>query len=161
MGKLTPHRVEDDSDVEAVRMIRNACRAGFAHFTGEISRDQQAAWWEAGAGRLIGYLYTTSRREVVGYGLLRQTDDGRWWSSVAVLPSHAGRGYGGAITAHVIRCAPGGVVYAEARLDNPAAVALHRAEDWARTGEADGLAHFVTRSDILTRPAREDIGGGA
>jgi hypothetical protein len=51
----------------------------------------------------VASLYQDAALFVVGYGLLRQTEDGRWWSSVAVLPSYTGRGYGGAITALTTR----------------------------------------------------------
>jgi len=145
---LTARPVVDDLDVEWLRAIRNTCREGFAHDQAVITMRQQAAWWQAQQGRLVAALYQDAALFVVGYGLLRQTEDGRWWSSVAVLPSYTGRGYGGAITAHIIRQSPSGVVWAEARKDNPAADRLHHRRDWVVIGEDERLWHYQTREPL-------------
>lgn len=135
---------------ESMRQIRNTCRAGFAHDREKIGRRDQRAWWGSNRGRLVGMLYYAGDRPV-GYGLLRQTEDGRWWSSVAVLPQYGGNGYGRAITQHIIRQSPDGVVWAEARKDQPAACALHRTDDWEVVGEDDERWHYRTRPDIGER----------
>lgn len=130
-------------DVEALRQIRNACKDGFAHDNDEISVPQQQAWWALMCSFVKAWLYWHGL-EVVGYGLLRQTDDGRWWSSVAVLPEAAGHGYGGAITADLIRRSDTRV-WAEARLDNPVAMKLHRTADWEEWKRDDKVVHYHTR----------------
>lgn len=152
---LVVQPVDDDFRAELMRKVRNACRAGFAHDTAEITPDQQQAWWERERRTAVARLYLRDEIAVVGYGLLRRDDQGRYWSSVAVLPQYAGNGYGGAITAHIIRQSPTGTVWAQARKDNPAACALHRAEDWDITGEDARLYHYRTKPDIMTRPQRE------
>lgn len=148
---LVARPIEDVVDVEALRQIRNACKDGFSHDTTEISAQAQRAWWVAQRGRVKAWLYWRSDL-VIGYGLLRQTDDGRWWTSVAVLPFCAGQGYGGAITADLIRRSDG-PVYATARLDNPAARRLHRAADWEETGRDERLVYFQTRYSVQAEAA--------
>ncbi len=145
---LTCRPVVDYEDVEWLRIIRNTCRAGFASDNAVITPRQQEAWWQANQQRLVAYLYQDSDGFVVGYGLLRMTDDGRWWSSVATLPAYTGRGYGGAVTAHIVRHSPTGVVYAQARKDNPSACRLHHIRDWEVTSEDARLFHYRTREDL-------------
>jgi hypothetical protein len=145
---LTARPVLDDDDVEWLRAIRNTCRGGFSNDTSVITAPQQAAWWAANRATLVACLYADGKGSIVGYGLLRQTDDGRWWSSVAVLPQHGGRGYGGAITRHIIRQSPTGVVWATARNDNPPAQRLHCAADWDVIGADDMLTYYRTHPDL-------------
>jgi GNAT superfamily N-acetyltransferase len=148
---LRPAPIRGYHAVMQLRMIRNVCREGFAHDTAEISHAEQLAWWAANKDRVVGFLYRDLIGLPVGFGLLRQTDDGRWWSSVAVLPARAGKGYGKAITAHVIRQKPADAryVYAQARLDQPAAMKLHDPRDWYTLGEDGRLAHFRTKDELV------------
>jgi GNAT superfamily N-acetyltransferase len=148
---LLARPIEIDEDVETLRLIRNACKDGFSHDNSEISQQQQEAWWTLMRGKVKGWLYWVGG-EVVGYGLVRQTDDQRWWTSVAVLPDCAGRGYGGAITADLARrlsCA----VWATARLDNPAALRLHRVDDWDEIGRDDRLVTYRTKPHVYHEQA--------
>src|SRR6266498_2476005 len=117
---LVPTRIRGYHDVMTLRLIRNTCRDGFAHDTAEISPTQQVKWWHANEGRLIAFLYRNLYGFPVGYALLRE-EGGAWWSSVAILPHHSGKGYGKAVTRHIVRQSPAGVVYAQARKDHPAA----------------------------------------
>jgi GNAT superfamily N-acetyltransferase len=145
---LRPVPIRGYHAVMQLRMIRNACRDGFAHHTAEIGHAEQLAWWTANKDRVVGFLYRDLFGFPVGFGLLRRTDDGRWWSSVAVLPAHAGKGFGGAITRHIVRQSPSGVVYAQARKDQPKAMALHNAADWEVVGEDNRLVHYKTREPL-------------
>lgn len=140
---------------ETMRLIRNCCRAGFAHDTAKIGRRAQRKWWDANRARLVGALYYQAD-SAVAYGLLRQTDDGRWWSSVAVMPRFGGCGFGRLVTQHIVRQSPDGVVWAEARKDQPAAMALHRADDWEVIGEDETRMHYRTRPDIGERRPWEE-----
>lgn len=151
---LVARPILEGDDVETLRLIRNACKDGFSHDNEEISQQAQAAWWIVMRGRVKGWLYW-SGAEVVGYGLLRQTDDGKWWSSVAVLPDQAGMGYGGAITADVVRRMPN-IVWATARLDNPAAMKLHRSTDWEEWQRDDRLAHYRTMPHVYQEAAMNE-----
>jgi hypothetical protein len=134
--------VELDADVEALRLIRNACKDGFSHDNAEISPAAQLAWWVLMRGRVKAWLYSADGH-LVGYGLVRQTDDGRWWASVAVLPEEAGQGYGGTITADLVRRVDV-PVWGQARLDQPAAMRLHRAADWEEIERDDRLVTYRT-----------------
>lgn len=146
---LAAREVTDAEDVEWLRAIRNTCRAGFSNDRAVITAPQQAAWWAAMQGRVVARLYQDRQQFVVGYGLLRFGPTGGeaagWISSVAVLPGHGGRGYGGAITRHVIRQCPQGRVWASARNDNPAALRLHCAADWDTLGCDNDLTYFRTK----------------
>jgi GNAT superfamily N-acetyltransferase len=137
--------IESTDDVEALRVVRNSCKAGFAHDNAYISQAVQRAWWVAMRGRVRGWLYWLDVEAfaavLIGYGLLRQTEDGRWWTSIAVLPQHGGQGYGKAIMADTIR-RHDGTVWSEARLDNPAAMKIHPPEDWELISQDERLAHF-------------------
>jgi len=145
---LTARRVIDDEDVEWLRVIRNTCRLGFAADNSVITARQQEAWWQKNEQRIVAYLYQDDEGFIVGYALLRMTDDGRWWSSVATLPPYIGRGYGGSMTAHIIRQSPTGVVYGQARKDNPAACRLHHIRDWLVIGEDERLMTYKTREPL-------------
>lgn len=149
---LTATEIVTPVDVEMMRYVRNQCREGYAHYNDHISKPAQKAWWKANAGRLIAYLYRNVDGATVGYGLLRQGDDGRWISSVGVLPAHTGRRYGGRITRHIIRQCPADHVYAEARIDNPAARALHCLMDWDVTDKRDGVERYKTHDGVTRSP---------
>lgn len=143
---LTVEVVADLITVEQLRVIRNSCRSGFAHDNTEISRPAQAAWWIVMRGRVKAWLYRTDEG-VIGYGLLRQTDDGRWWNSVAVLPEFTHQGYGSAITADLL-ARHDGEVWAEARVDNVPAMRMHHMADWEMLGFVDGRAQFRSRVKV-------------
>jgi GNAT superfamily N-acetyltransferase len=145
---LTARPVIDTEDVEWLRVIRNTCRLGFAHDSEPISQTAQEQWWAANQSNVIAYLYQDAETFIVGFALLRRTEDGRWWSSVAVLPPYSGRGYGGAMTAHIARQSPTGVTHGQARKDNPAACRLHHARDWECIGEDDRLRTYRTREGL-------------
>lgn len=150
--ELYVYPVATDSSVETLRTIRNACAGGFSYDTGEISKEQQGKWWRANRNSVIARLYYRGvgfGRRVVGYGLLRN-EKGIWYSSVAVLPEEAGRGYGGFITGHIIRMSPSQEVSASARIDNPAACALHRRRDWEEVERDDRLIYYRTRPQVYT-----------
>lgn len=145
---LTPVPVERPDQVELLRWIRNTCRAGFSADRNVITPAQQVRWWAEMRGKVVAYLYAVADGRVAGYGLLRATDDGRWWSSVAVLPAFGGAGRGGAITRHIIRQSPVGVVWASARNDNQAALKLHCAADWEVIGCDQDLTYFRSREGL-------------
>lgn len=148
---LVARQIETEVDVESLRVIRNECKDGFSHDNDAITVQQQAAWWALMRERVKGWLYWNGLA-VVGYGLVRQTDDGRWWSSVAVLPEYAGKGYGGALTADLVRRVPH-VVWATARLDNPPAMRLHRAADWDEIGRDERLVTYCTQPHVYHETA--------
>ncbi len=139
---LAAIRVELPEEIELVRQIRNVTAAGFSNHNDAILPADHQVWWRQ--TEPLAWLYA-SPEGIVGFGLLRRDDKDRWVTVVAVLPEHGGHGYGKYITADIVRRSPG-LVYATARLDNPAAVKLHVEEDWERIdGEDPRLAYFRGR----------------
>lgn len=142
--------VLSEYDVELLRRIRNLCRAGFSHDNTIISPEAQAEWWTIARDHVKAWLYWTGSNGVVGYGLLNwHLVDGHWWASVAVMPEHAGHGYGGAITADLVRRVDQ-PVYGEARLDNPAAMRLHRQYDWEELNRDATHVRYRTRPHVYS-----------
>ena len=144
-------------EVDMLRFIRNECRHGFSHDNEFITVAQHEDWWHKNCGSLVAAIYAVALRpahnvSAVGYGLLRKDERSRWVSSVAVSPAWGGRGIGGEITDRIIRKAS--KVYAWARLDNPAAMALHRTGDWRETHRDDRLVYYETWDGICNQPIR-------
>jgi len=140
--------IDDVIAAQVMAHIRNECRAGFSADNGIITREAQYDWWQANHNRVVACLYSEPFGAWVGYGLLRPDGAGRIVSSVAVLPEFAGRGYGGAITRHIIRQHLG-PIHAAALESNQAAMALHHADDWIETGRAGGVVYYRTREDLV------------
>jgi GNAT superfamily N-acetyltransferase len=134
--------------MESIRLIRNTCREGFSQYNEPISGADQVRWWAATEGKRLAWLYTDDERLIVGFGVLLLQDDGFWTTTVAVLPEHAGKGYGKVITHDIVTRCPG-PCKATARKDNPAAVKLHVAEDWdVVDGPDERLVYFRTKAGV-------------
>lgn len=90
---MNARHIENDSDLEMLRQIRNSGRQWMTRHTAEISPEQQQAWWAAldHAGTKV-WLFRESATDI-GYGLVR-LENGRAWCSLAVLPRYQGQGYG-------------------------------------------------------------------
>jgi GNAT superfamily N-acetyltransferase len=141
--------VLDARDVEIIRLIRKETREGYSAFNDEITADQQQAWWNANRDHLWAWTYSLPKQPdaIVGFGLLRQDDDGYWLTTVGVLPECTGHGYGKEITHDIVMRAPGRC-RATARKDNPAAVKLHVSDDWDIVdGPDERLVYFVGKRD--------------
>lgn len=134
-------------DVLMMGSIRHTCRAGFSADTTPIDDERQAGWWRWNHHRVEAWLFEDGAGAVVGYGALLQQPDGRWVSSVAVLPPFAGRGYGKQITTWTV-LAVDHAVYARARLDNPAAMRLHDDHIWEVVTADNDNEYYVTRPKI-------------
>jgi GNAT superfamily N-acetyltransferase len=150
---LWASEVEAGADVECLRRLRNGTAWGFSNDNGEITRERQAEWWAemTAAGDVKAWLYWFGTPEganaLVGFAVLRRTADGRWWSSVGVDGAWSGKGFGGAITADLIRRSEE-TVWASARVDNVAAQHLHRLSDWEETSRNNRLVWFRTRPHV-------------
>jgi GNAT superfamily N-acetyltransferase len=135
-------------DALLIAYFRNVCTAGFSQFNGEISDDEQRAFWERTEGKRRAWLYFDDEGVPVGFGMLLLQDDGLWTTTVAVHPNHAGLGYGKAITHDIVTMAPG-PCRAQARKDNPAAVKLHVADDWDIVdGPNPALVYFRSKVGV-------------
>lgn len=157
---LTARSVWADRDVLAMGAIRDRQRAGFSHDHSPITPEMQIRWWDRNKFRLIAYLYDDVDGNTVGYGALRQEDDGRWYSSVAVLPEFGGHGYGRTITTHLVLSVPFDV-WASARNDNPAAQKLHDPCIWDVLGADNDLIYYRTRPKVrLVEPPVSLAGAG-
>lgn len=154
---LTARPVLADADALTMGAIRDRQRAGFSHDTSPITSERQLAWWRTNRERLHAYLYTDSAGAVVGYGCLRQGEDGRWWSSVAVESGYTGLGYGKAITSHLV-LSVGHDVWASARNDNPAAQRLHDPLLWETLGADNDLTFYRTRPRVRDEAPSLDLG---
>lgn len=155
---LTARLVLTDDDALTMGRIRDRQRAGFSHDTSPITPERQLAWWHTNRNRLHAYLYVDGAGATVGYGCLRQGEDGRWWSSVAVEAGYTGLGHGKAITSHLV-LAVGHDVWASARNDNPAAQRLHDPLLWGPLGADNELTFYRTRPkvrDAAPSPNRDD-----
>lgn len=148
---LTARLVLSDADALAMGAIRDRQRGGFSHDTSPIDAPRQLDWWRTNRDRVLAYLYSDAAGAVVGYGCLRQGDDGRWYSSVAVDHGHERLGYGKAITTHLV-LSVGHEVWATARDDNPAAQALHDRLIWDTLGWHEGLWLYRTKPKIRLAP---------
>lgn len=144
---LTACPVCTEADALVMGRIRHVQRAGFSADQSEIDEARQRAWYAEMRHRLHAYLYRDGDGSAVGFGALIQQESGIWVSSVAVLPEHGGRGYGRAITHHLVTSVRH-EVYARALLSNPAACALHNPLDWEVTGEDDTCRYFRTRPKV-------------
>lgn len=144
---LTAHPVLADADVLTMGRIRSAQAEHFSNDRAAFDDARQLAWWRANQARVIAMLYADAAGADVGYGCLRQDEDGRWWSSVAVAPGHEGRGHGRTITAHLILSVPFDV-WASARTDRPKAQALHNPLLWEVVGADNDLIWYRTRPKV-------------
>jgi hypothetical protein len=131
---LWASEVAEPWDVENLRGLRNGTAWGFSHDNSEITRERQEQWWREMSGR-------------VGFGVLRRTEDGRWWTSVGVDGVWSGKGFGGAITADLLRKSPE-QCWATARVDNVPAQRLHRASDWEELHRDEHLVYFRSRPQV-------------
>jgi ribosomal protein S18 acetylase RimI-like enzyme len=84
--------VRSDTELQAVRRIRNTCRAFMTRNTEEISEEQQRDWWAKRDPTIRLVLFGVGADEV-GYGLLR-TEHERPWLSGGLSPEWRGRGLG-------------------------------------------------------------------
>lgn len=129
IAALRPVPIVHPEQVEQMRQLRNAGRHGFANDQREIGIDDQQVWWLANRRTMRGWLYLTSDGSTAGYGLIRQTDDGRWWSSVAVSPLFQGKGFGTQIMRHLFQSVDG-ELWAEVLKENRASFTMHRPDEW-------------------------------
>lgn len=148
--RLRPIPVTHPAHVESMRRTRNHCASGFANYNGQITVEQQERWWAENKDSVRAWLYaddtqgTKATTVIVGFGLIRQHDDGRWFTTVGILPEYAGHDFGKEVTAHLIAQVPG-KCHGIARRDNPAAVKLHVASDWqVIEGPDPALVYFRT-----------------
>lgn len=145
---LRPDPAVTLDDALLIAYFRNICKDGFSQFNGEISDDEQRAFWRRTEGKRRAWLYFDDEGVPVGFGMLLLQDDGLWTTTVAVHPNHSGKGYGKAITCDLVRFAPG-PCRAQARKDNPAAVKLHTPEFWdVVDGPDDRLVYFRSKVGV-------------
>jgi GNAT superfamily N-acetyltransferase len=152
------------ADVLTMAHVRNECRKGFSNDTSFIDDARQLRWWEANKLRVQAWLYADGAGQTVGYGCLRQGEDGRWFSSCAVLPQFGGQGHGRAILAHMVT-AVDHEVWAAASPTNDAAQRLHNHTQWEAIGADMDHIYYRTRPRVrtVTSPfnldALHEIGG--
>lgn len=151
---LVAHPVCTVGDALAMGFIRDARRDGFSRDTTPIDGERQIRWWHEQRERVRAFLYRDGAGALIGYGALLQRPDGRWVSSCAVLGQFEGRGWGRAILHHLVNSVEH-EVYAQARNDNEAAVALHNPGDWQCLGADNDNTYFRTWPRV--RPAAPSL----
>jgi ribosomal protein S18 acetylase RimI-like enzyme len=93
------HGAVTEDDAEGMRLVRNTCREWMTINQGEISSEQQKAWFaELDRSKTRPYVYIADGNTdaIVGYGLIRCMNE-RWWVSGGLLPNWRGQGYGKAL----------------------------------------------------------------
>lgn len=145
--RLVARQVLTLADVRLLGQIRDERREGFSHDRTPIGAARQLAWWAEHRELLDAWLFADKDGETVGFGVLRQEADGRWYSSVAVRKAHSGHGYGLTITSWLVLQWPH-EVWASARDDNPGAMALHDDLVWEQYGWHEGLYLYRTRPKV-------------
>jgi GNAT superfamily N-acetyltransferase len=151
MTELCARPATKRAHADRIRLIRNATRGTYSQNNEEISWCDQQQWWERTKDKRLAWLYhQPGDHEIVGFGVLLLQDDGYWTTTVGVLPAHAGKGYGKAITHDLVVNAPG-PCRAMALIDNPAGVRCHDLEqDWdVVDGPDPKYVYFRTKAGVL------------
>lgn len=134
----------DPADGEHVRVLRNSGRAWMTRDTAEIPPAAQRSWWAARDPAVCPIWLAQIARTTVGYGLLRWTDDGRAWCSLAVSPRWRGHGFGTQIYGY-LACAHAGETWAEILADNTPSIRACLRAGFQIAYAADRLATLVFR----------------
>lgn len=146
--------VRDQLDVEAMRRVRNACRAFMTRNVDEISFEAQQAWWAAlNAGdpnfetwrpflawdgaTVIGYGITWHGERVAKHEIPESVNG--WWLTGGLLPQFRGKGYGRWLFERLIDIA-GVPCWLEVRLDNARARLLYRSL---------GFVEVVSKNNVI------------
>lgn len=100
--------VHTTSQVEAMRVIRNACREAMTHFPNHIDPEQQQRWWESvDHDNTWAYLYTDGPYgSYMGYSLIRRKD-GKMYVSYGLAPEARGRHLGTELVEHCLTACQG------------------------------------------------------
>lgn len=150
-GGLVALPVATTGDALIMGRIRDRQRATFTGDTSPITDAQQRVWWARHRYRIKAWLYADAGGALVGYGALLQQEDGRWVSSVAIVPGQEGRGYGSRILSHMVNAVEH-PIHARALLSNPPACHMHNAREWETVSEDGECRYFVTRPRVVDRP---------
>lgn len=103
-------------DAEAMRVIRNDCRAFMTNNTNEISHEQQVNWFKNLNREELHPLLFEVDSIPLGYAIERKIEDG-WWLTAGILSAYRGKGYGEEIFRLMIERV-GTTCYLEVRDDN-------------------------------------------
>lgn len=151
--------VRDLLDVEAMRVVRNACREYMTRDVEEISSVAQAAWWATlTAGDPVFETWQPyvvyDGATVIGYGILwhgERVNDRRfpeshdaWWLTGGLLPQYRGLGYGRWLFERLIELA-GVPCWLEVRRDNARARLLYDSFGFLPVGATPDVITMVRR----------------
>mgnify|MGYP001560155702 CR=1 FL=1 len=140
MAELVLIDAETLAHAEAMRIVRNTCRAFMTNDPSEISAEDQHEWFthldRETTQPYVGFVETV----VAAFGLVRNVDGG-WWVSGGLLPEFRGHGLGKALFEQLI-----------------ARVSLKKRSTWLEVLRNNGRAERLYRSlGFVQIYANEDV----
>lgn len=147
--RVRPVRVRTGEQVESLRQVRNEVREWMTGERGEISAEQQRAWWAGGKRRVWVY---EVEGEVVGYGMWRWKE-GKKAVSYGLRENARGKRFGREVMWHILLACQG-MAWAEVAEGNEASLRAHESLGWERVGEAEGIvmmAHAGVNEGLVRR----------
>lgn len=140
--RLTARKPSGPSDVEGMRIVRNSCRLFMTHHQYEISKQQQTEWWKSLDSSTVRPFVFLLADRVVGYGILRKSDN-RWWCSGGLVPDHRYNGLGAEIFAYLIEKCPSDELWLDVWGSNQRARRLYERLGFETVKPSDGADDIV------------------
>lgn len=150
---LVPSPVTTFGDVEAMRVIFNACREFMTKPFEPITIEQQAKWWKELPNTVRRYKAFIYREdgEIVAYSLLQWHNDGRITPLFGISASARGHNLARQIIQHYLAEADG-PLYGEELSSHKAIIKLNKEAGWKLLREENGVRYLYHPNDKRTYP---------